>query len=113
MYQPIQYLGDFRESHGSVSGVSSGPTLIVPADPFRVYLAFGMGDGNHQFLSVDPNLTNRTAVYSITLGTSVEVWWERHGLLVTLAWYAAGVAPYPTGGNVVAWQAINWQPTDV
>ena len=110
MYQITPYLADFKTYRGSVTYGGGNPLLIVPASPFRVYIAVCNTNGTMLYLSDDPNFTPPTCPWHVGADGTQEFFWERHGVLPTLALYGTVKSPLPGGGAIISWFSMEWQP---
>lgn len=105
VFQPSLYLGDFNLAAGSF-GTGSGLQVLFAANPRAVYRSVTNRTSNVLFISTDGGLTFNDGNWSIPVDGTMEWFWERHGLLVTLPLFFFSAAPI---GNV-NWLEMWFQP---
>lgn len=106
MFNPVAFFPFFRTSLGSVQGVANTPVQVVPADPFRVYLAVYNHSNVDVTLSTDPNVGPQVSPWTLKGNSGFEFFWERHGVIVTSAFFCNN----PSGTPAIAWATMGWQP---
>ena len=94
-------------SFGNTGVGGAGPQQIRPANSTRAYLRFqNCASGTIQ-LDIDPNVGSNGSAFQLQTGQMVEIFWERFGILTTLAWYANASTPI---GNIF-WAEMRWEPS--
>ena len=85
---------------------SSGPIQVAAPNPDRAFISFAGTSGSNLFLDYDMNATSNHYAFIVVGGGTLELFWARHGILTTLAWFW-----FPIGaGSPLTVTELLWMP---
>lgn len=102
------YLPDFPLPIVTNLTVGVTPTLVVPANPRRWLLLITNYTGLGLYLGIGGLSTTTGAQFILTQASTLEIFWKRHGLLTTMAWYGVTAG----GSDTVTVTQVLWDPKE-